>query len=242
MSTSFQATPGLDPALLNTALLDPTLLDPTRVSFRTARRADAHEIAKLFQIATDHVSDYIWSQLADEYPGQPLIEIGARRYARDGVDYSWENAVIAEHDSPHGKEVIGMMLSYAVPLAPHDSAANDNAANDNVKEASDDTPADPVLQPFAELECPGSLYISAIAVKPAWRNKGLGRRFLSAARRRAFRMGLDKLSLIAFEQNEAARRLYAREGFVVTDARELVLHPMIKVDGGKAFLMVRGAA
>lgn len=216
--------------------------DVRDVTFRRARRADSHAIAKLFQIASEGVSDYVWSLMADEYPGMPVIEIGARRYARDGVDFSYENTLVAEH----GGQVVGMMLSYVMPPRPaNENAAPQDTANDNTPRpmagvSADDV--DPVLQPLGELECDGSLYISGLALHADWRGRGLGTRFLAAARRRAMEAGLDKLSLIAFEKNPGAVRLYEREGFRITDSRELVRHPMIHVDGGKAFLMVRGAA
>ena len=63
------------------------------VEFRSAVRADAREIARLFQITSEGAADYIWSQLAQ--PGQDLLDVGAIRYARDDVDFSWQNCLIA---------------------------------------------------------------------------------------------------------------------------------------------------
>ncbi len=200
------------------------------VRFRNARRADAHEIARLFEIASDGVATYVWSLLADEYPGMPVIEIGARRYAREGFEFSYENCLIAEVDDGFGPETIGFMHSFPVP----------EAANDNVPAPSDKP--DPVLCPYSELECGGSLYIAGLALHPEWRGRGIGSRLLSLARQRALAMGLHKVSLVAFEQNEGAVRLYRRHGFTVTKSRGMVPHPMIHVTGGQALLMVRGAA
>ena len=64
------------------------------VEFRSAVRADAREIARLFQISSEGAADYIWSQLAE--PGQDLLDVGASRYARDDVDFSYQNCLIAE--------------------------------------------------------------------------------------------------------------------------------------------------
>ncbi len=64
------------------------------VEFRPARRSDARDIARLFQITSEGVADYIWSQLAE--PGQALLDVGAIRYARDDVDFSYQNCLIAE--------------------------------------------------------------------------------------------------------------------------------------------------
>jgi ribosomal protein S18 acetylase RimI-like enzyme len=97
-----------------------------------------------------------------------------------------------------------------------------------------------VLRPFAELELPDSLYIAGLAVSPTFRGQGLGSRLLGAARREARAWGIRQLSLLCFEQNEAARRLYERSGFRVVDRRRIVPHPLIR-HRGNVLLMVANA-
>ena len=75
------------------------------VLFRPAQRGDAREIARFFQITSEGGADYIWSLIAQ--PGEDLLEVGAARYAREGVNFSYENCLIAEHQG----RVIGMMHS-----------------------------------------------------------------------------------------------------------------------------------
>ena len=84
------------------------------VEFRPALPTDAREIARLFRISSEGASDYIWSQLAE--PGQDLLEVGAARYARENVDFSYQNCLVAQADG----RVIGMMHRYVTredPLA-----------------------------------------------------------------------------------------------------------------------------
>ncbi|HJR27913.1 MAG TPA: GNAT family N-acetyltransferase, partial [Pseudomonas sp.] len=107
------------------------------VEIRPALRTDAREIARLFQISSEGASDYIWSQLAQ--PGQDLLEVGATRYAREDVDFSYQNCLVAEADG----QVIGMMHSYVMR---HDPLAA--------------PVTDPVLAPYADMEVPDTLYIS----------------------------------------------------------------------------------
>lgn len=52
----------------------------TRTIFRSATRDDCSAIAQLMRIASDGVSEYVWSTLTDEYSGLTPIEIGAKRY------------------------------------------------------------------------------------------------------------------------------------------------------------------
>jgi ribosomal protein S18 acetylase RimI-like enzyme len=181
------------------------------VAFRSARKEDAREIAELFQISSEGVSDYVWTALRDEYPGLPLIEIGERRYQRENTDFSYQNCLMVEANGA----AIGMMHSYAMP--------------DSLEPVPDDF--DPVLRPMAELEIAGSLYISGLALRPDFRNRRIGTRLLDRAHRRAHELGLGQISLLVFEANEGGVRLYRRHGFREVDRRTLVPHPLIHCTG-----------
>ena len=65
------------------------------IALRPARRDDAPAIAGLFLIASDGLARYIWSRI--DMPGKTLEEIGAVRYAREGVAFSYQNCLVAEH-------------------------------------------------------------------------------------------------------------------------------------------------
>ena len=181
------------------------------VTYRPAVRGDARAIAGLFQISSDGVADYVWTLLQDEYPGLSLIEIGEQRYARENTDFSYENCIVAEDSG----RVVGMLHSYAMP--------------DEIDPPPDDM--DPVLRPYAELEIAASLYISGLALVPEYRGRGIGTALLDLARKRARDMSLSQLSLIVFEANDGALRLYKREGFIEQDRRAIVPHPLIHYTG-----------
>jgi ribosomal protein S18 acetylase RimI-like enzyme len=180
---------------------------------RPARKDESGSIAELFEISSDGVASYVWSLLQADYPGLPLLEIGRRRYEREGTAFSYQNCLMAEAEG----QVRGMMHAYAVE-PPGDPAPAPK-------------PVDPVLQPYSELEAPGTLYIAGIAVWPSCRGQGVGTRLLEAARERAQGLGLRELSLLCFAGNTSARRLYERAGFVVVDWRPVVPHAMIRHTG-----------
>lgn len=183
------------------------------VSFRPAVRADAREIARLFQISSEGCADYIWSQMAQ--PGQQLLDVGEMRYARTGVIFSYENCWIAEAEGL----VIGMMHSFVMRDDP---------------DAQPET--DPVLAPYADMEIPDTLYISSLALHKGWRNLGLGARFLLHAKARCGELGLTGLSLIDYAANTGARRFYERHGFEIVKTCQITPHPLIRVTG-EAYLM-----
>lgn len=183
---------------------------------RPATRDDCADIARLFLISSDGLADYIWSRIAE--PGEELFEAGARRYAREGVPFSYENCLMAELDGA----VVGMAHMFAMEEDP---------------DAEPET--DPVLKPYADLEAYGSLYLSGIAVFDTHRNRGIGGRLLDAVEEKARAASLPSVSLICFERNEAAMRLYERIGYRDIARRPLVPHPSLHYQDGDAVLMLK---
>ncbi len=61
----------------------------------------------------------------------------------------------------------------------------------------------------------GVLAINGLAVAPAARGRGIASALLDAVTEEARRRGARKVSLHTFSTNTAARRLYARHGYVV---------------------------
>jgi ribosomal protein S18 acetylase RimI-like enzyme len=184
-----------------------------------ATRSDCAAIARLFLVSSDGLAAYIWSRM--QQPGETLEEVGARRYAREGVPFSYENCLIAAQ----GNTAVGMLHAFAME-----------------RDADAQPETDPVLRPYSELEDYGSLYISGVALFPQHRGQGLGTRLLDAAAARAHELSLTRLSLICFEHNTRAMALYRRLGYVEIDRRPLVPHPTLKYRDGDAVLLARTLA
>ncbi|MBT3360793.1 MAG: GNAT family N-acetyltransferase [Rhodospirillales bacterium] len=193
--------------------------------FRRAEPKDCLRIAELFNIAGAGVPEYVWTNLADEYPGLSPLEIGEQRYLREDIAFSFRNTVVAEIDG----KVVGILIAF--PIESEDEPSQSELAE---TEPESDTPD--VMRPFHELEIPGSYYICGVALSPEHRGRGLGTGFMEIARNTARNEGLKTLSLIAFEQNPRAVKLYEKLGFDIVDSRPLVPHPLIQYTG-KALLM-----
>jgi ribosomal protein S18 acetylase RimI-like enzyme len=183
----------------------------TDVTFRAATAEDSRRIAELFSVSSDGVVDYVWMTLASEYPGLEPVEIGAVRYAGDEGNLSFTNCVLAEREGT----VIGQLCTYPVVASADEP----------------DEPLDPILEPYARLEVPGTLYISSLALFEGFRGMGLGTEMISIARDQARERGFDALSLLVFEQNTGAMKLYEREGFHEVDRAAVVPHPLINHTG-----------
>ena len=193
-----------------------TLVGEGKVEIRPAAKRDSADIAGLFLISSDGLAEYIWRKIAA--PGETIAEAGARRYAREAVAFSYQNCLIAELKGG----TVGMAHSFAM-------AADPDAEPE----------PDPVLKPYSELEDYGSLYLSGLAVVEGCRNLGIGVAMMQAVNRRAKDLALPRISLICFERNEAAMRLYRRLGFRKLDRRAVVPHPVLHYHDGDAVLLAR---
>lgn len=199
--------------------------------FRAATVNDCPKIAQLFSIASDGVANYIWSTLQADYPGLSLIEIGTKRFAKEQTDFSYQNCVVVECDC----EVMGMMVSF--PLKASEAESEYNFELVNHSESSLSQPD--VLAPYyrLKLKVPKSWYIGGIALFPDFRGQGIGTQLLDIARIQAQSQGFQKLSLLAFEQNKRAVKLYEQNGFTVIEQTSVVPNQLIHHTGNVLLML-----
>lgn len=190
---------------------------PDDLVIRPARKDECRRVAELYRISSGGVADYIWSQLAR--PGEDLLEVGRRRYEREGTPFSYQNCRLVED----GDRVVGMLVAFPMHVTPPTGEP------------------DPVLAPYAALEEDISYYICGMAVEASHRRRGIGRRLLAEAEKSCRQLGLEKLSLIAFERNGPAMALYAQSGYRERMRRPVVPHPLIHYTGD-AVLLVKSLA
>jgi len=184
------------------------------VVIRAARKSESRRIAELYRISSDGVADYIWSKLAQ--PGEDLLEVGRRRYEREGTPFSYTNCKMVELAGV----VVGMLVAFPMEVD------------------EDYVELDPVLVPYSRLEEDHSYYICGMAVDARHRGEGIGAMLLAEAESACRTLGYDKLSLIVFEQNVGARRLYERHGYAEKRRHPVVSHPLIHYTGD-VLLMVK---
>lgn len=187
---------------------------------RAARKADSRRLAELAAIAGEGIPEYLWSLMAQE--GEQPIDVGARRAAAEEGDFSYLNALVAEHAGA----VAAMALAYPLPTDPPVTPLEDYP---------------PVVRPMVQLEqaVPGSYYINMLATLPELRGRGLGSLLLDAVAASARAARCLELSVGVFEQNTGALRLYVRHGFSETARLPVVPHPCHPYDGDVLMLTRR---
>ncbi len=185
------------------------------IIYRPAHKNDARKIAELFRISSDGIAEYIWTALAES--GEAVLDVGARRYARENTQYSYQNCIIAELN----KQVVGMLAAF--PIHPSEQKPPED---------------DPVLVPYSKLEEPHSLYICGVALFEQCRSCGIGSQLMAMAEQQAKDQAIDKVSLIVFEQNIGARKLYETMGYQQVAREAVYPHPLIRFTGD-ALLMLK---
>jgi ribosomal protein S18 acetylase RimI-like enzyme len=170
-------------------------------TFRRATLADADDLAKLVEFASEGFSLHFWTLLAG--PGRDPWEVGRERVSSETLGVSYRNALIAQQAGT----TIGALVGY--PL----------------REQSDHDDALPaLLAPFHELMtlAPNTWYVHVLAAYPEHRGRGVGTALLREADRRAAATGTRGLSLVVSDTNTGARQLYERCGYREAARRRMV--------------------
>lgn len=185
------------------------------ILYRPALKSDSAIIARLASIASDGVADYAWTQLAN--PGEDIFGVAQERYEREGTQISYQNCTIATANS----NLVGMLLAWP-----------------EIAEADAEKETDPVLAPFVNLREDESYYIDCIAVFEDYRGQGIGSELMHLAEQQADDKEFGKISLIVFEDNIRAKRLYERIGYGEVSRATTIPHRLIHYTGD-AVLMVK---
>jgi ribosomal protein S18 acetylase RimI-like enzyme len=178
--------------------------------FRRAAPDDARAIAELVDLAGKGMPGLLWADEAGE--GETPLDAGARLLARKGYALSYESAVVGDQDGRVTCLLLGCL---------------DNTEDTDLADAPE------VVHPLIRLKrrAPRGWHVHALAVAPTHRRQGLGTRLLRLIDALAAEEGLTETSLTVAENNEAALRLYDREGYRVAGSEPVVPHPRIDLTG-----------
>jgi len=187
------------------------------IQYRPAVKGDARDLARLINYAGEGVPVHFWNKIKPA--DQDVWDFGAGRAARDEGAFSYRNAIVATVDGA----VVGCAIRYVI------HAAADPADYDAMP---------PMFVPMQQLEdlAVGTEYLNVLAVDPEFRGRGIGTRLCGTAE-------VDRTrdqTLIAFDSNAGAIKLYKSLGFEIEATR-----PMVKEDWdgeGENLLLMRRRA
>ena len=180
------------------------------------RPATHDDIGPLGRYQLDSYGGYAEVMYADAVPGLTPRQILEMRLEQENTSFHFSWGAIAELDGA----IAGGIHAYPVDLEDTDPP-------------DPFIPSDrfPYFAPFEGLTLPGSYSINAIAVEPAFKSKGVGRALLEHAMATAAEARFQTISLLALEDNHAARRLYELLGFSEQARRTTVPHPALRFQG-----------
>ncbi len=194
--------------------------------FRQATAKDSRFIAGMIDISSDGIALIEWTEAAQAAGNCTALDIGAGIYASETGDYSFRNCCIAEVADRR----VGMLLGFPMPARDPSDVASPPPFD-----------ATDVFAPYKYLEAPGTWYICGVALLPDYRGRGIGVELMQIARQQARQHGYEQMSLVVFEENTAAVRLYRRLGYEAVKRAPIVPHPLIRASGD-ALLMVAPAS
>jgi ribosomal protein S18 acetylase RimI-like enzyme len=171
---------------------------------RPAERDDARAMAHLIDIAGEGIPSWLWASSGT--PGDGPIDVGEERARRETGGFSYRHAIVAEVE----REVVAMALSYPIETPP------------TIDQATLPLPLVPFV--ILEAESVGTWYVNALAVFPAYRNCGIGRRLIEAVEATAKLAGHSTMSIQVFSWNAGAIRLYERQGFRPVSRSPVLCH------------------
>lgn len=192
-----------------------TAISTEYYTIREATLSDATALARLFMIASDGLAEYIWRRQCPH--SDDFLTVGAENFTATDNSFSYLNCEVASVED----RIIAYAHSY--PMGP------DGGSPD----------PDPAMTAYSELEQPNSLYLEGLAVDPAFRGLGIGQSFMRRLESRARRTNYRATSLLCFEANYRALKLYRSLGYEIADRRPLFPLKELHYDQGDVLLMVK---
>lgn len=177
-----------------------------RVNIRPAVPEDAAMIAQAVAIA---IGDEVALRA---YCGEDYIEVLTEIARREGTQYSWQRALVAEIDGAVAGAVVG-----------YDGAQLGLLREGTFGVLHELVGHTPTIVDETEA---GEYYLDSVAVLPEFRGLGIGRKLIEAFCQRAFSEGHQRVGLIVDFENPTAEKLYTSLGFRRIGSRPFFTHQM----------------
>ena len=186
--------------------------------FRAALPGDSYALAELAITAGDGMYEFLLQEMA---PKEMLAGLIARTMKQETGGFTWRYCFVADD-----RGVIGMVNAY--PAAWLRDEEQDVLPQDKVQ----------ILNPIDQAQDWESFLVNGIAVRPPYRQQGIGKRLLEWAIDQARAGGFARISANVWEDNLAGRGLFEGQGFDLQTRIQVAEHSGLSHVGG-SLLMVR---
>lgn len=177
-----------------------------KIMVRAARREDATVIARAVAMA---IGDEVALR---NYCGDDYLAVLTEIARREGTQYSWEFALVAEVEGAQAGAVVGYDGARLAELREGTFAVLREQIG-RVPTIADETEA-------------GEVYLDSVGVLPEFRGLGVGRALVDALAEKAFTEGHKRVGLIVDFDNPQAEKLYASLGFERVGTKQFFGHKM----------------
>ncbi len=187
----------------------------TDITYRKARYEDCGEIAKLMDLASGGIIDFLYQDLFEDLDPAEFVE---KNLQSADDPYNYNSAIVADQDGI----VVG--VSYSYPSSYH-----------GLSESSRSTlPVDRLacLNDFFNARIENSWFIDSFAVNTSLQGMGLGKKLLDMTIEKARKENFSTLTLMVFADNEKALRFYLKNNFEVAQKVRLDRQELMPHDGG----------
>jgi GNAT superfamily N-acetyltransferase len=188
------------------------------VMLRAASPSDAYALAELSIMAGDGMYEFLLEEMA---PREMLAGLMARSMKQDTGGTSWRHCWVADYQG-----VLGMINAF--PAAWLREEERDILPQDRVQ----------LLDPIDQAQDWESFLVNAVAVRPPYRRRGVGRRLMECAIQQARAGGFGRLSMNVWQDNTASRALCEQAGFRLQTRIEVPPHPGLSHAGGSLLMVL----
>ncbi len=187
------------------------------ILIRSAEPDDAPEMAHLIDMAGGGVYEFLLDGLV---PGLTAAEMLVPGLAGTSGSFSHRHSGVAEAKG----RIVGVVHAYPVDwirTQDYTGLPLDRLAH---------------MAAFNETQDWGSYFLSALAVEPSWRRRGIAGRLLNWVYGRARSGGFDRVTLHVWADNTGAQHLYAKEGFQEIARADVPWHERLPHQGGSVLM------
>jgi GNAT superfamily N-acetyltransferase len=185
--------------------------------FRAAIPGDAYALAELAIMAGDGTYEFLLEELA---PKEMLAGLIARSIKQDSGGLCWRHCFVAVD-----QVVVGMINAFPAHWLREEE--KDVLPQDRVQ----------VLEPVDQAQDWESFLVNGVAVRPAYRRQGIGKRLIEWSVEQARAAAFARISANVWGDNLPARSLFESQRFRVEKRIEVARHPELS-HTGNILLMV----